>query len=138
MALVPIPQLPHIQPPTTYVDPDQIIALYTPKQHPGCAELILNLRGADGKVRSVFADLTVAAAVLAYRPFVPVELQRITNDVATDYHVRASAIIELAPRPDGHANLWLTNGDCKAITPAAYAAVVGALAGPAVAAAGHI
>ncbi|WP_431229163.1 hypothetical protein [Burkholderia contaminans] len=138
MALVPIPQLPHIQPPTTYVDPEQIIALYTPKQHPGRAELILNLRGADGKVRSVFADLTVAAAVIAYGPFIPVELLRITDDVPTDYHVRASAIVELAPRPDGNANLWLSNGECKAITPVAYAALVNALAGPAVAAAGQV
>ncbi|MGN4074171.1 hypothetical protein ACS0X5_24220 [Burkholderia gladioli] len=131
MALVQIPQLAHIKPPVTYVDPDQIVALFTPNQHPGCAELHLNVRDANGDRRRVFANLTVAAANVAYGPFVPVELNRIANSTPTDFHVRASAIVELRPRPDGKAELLLTNGDEHTITPPAYAALVALLAAPA-------
>ncbi|MGI2228844.1 hypothetical protein ACRPM7_02525 [Burkholderia vietnamiensis] len=72
----------------------------------------------------------MAAVTLAHGPFVPVQLCAITIDVPTDFHVRASAIVEVQPRPAGHATLRLTNGEEWTITAAAYAALV-APAGPA-------
>jgi hypothetical protein len=138
MALAPIPQLPHIQPPVTYVDAERIIALFTPKQHPGGVELHLNLRDSNGAVRRVFAGMTVTAAVQAFGPFVPVQLRAVTIDTPTDFHVRASAIVEVQPGPDGHANLRLSNGEEWTITPTAYAALVRPAATPAGIAAGQI
>ncbi|WP_241025437.1 hypothetical protein [Burkholderia sp. Ac-20384] len=68
----------------------------------------------------------------------PVELYRITVDTPTDFHVRASTIVELALHPDGNANLWLSNVEYEATTPATYAALVALLATPAAAGAGQV